>query len=564
MNKYTGEVRKRSQNLLIVEGNHEKNELFWLLFKCFPEINIDMDDIWIYGTNIYMLYDDIAAEYGADWASAGEDIDLPYVISKKKYPENLRYKEDFTNILIIFDFERHDTNFSKVKIEEMQRIFMDATDIGKLYINYPMIESYQHLKCFPDDDYAERKIPVTLQPGKEYKALVKKETVIGKMVEFPHRVEDLLDGRFGIRDEQARTECSDKILKITTDENMDEAIQNILHDVVEEQALETAKYQLKDWVKKAGYAQMGENYWEHMRKIFIQIIRHNICKANRIQNGTYLYPKHTNLCRQESQKILEIYMCCQYFLQHDASPLFDKYQIRNWYRDVCTKEIEDVNVALDAMQQEYDAVFPDQAYEEAVFKHYPIILRSFDMTSEEVMQDFVLRTIAFAETSFDYMLVLQCDENGAILQHAIKFPKRFFKAIQEALVSGEEITDTSLLTPYPIDVTENMLECFSGDWKIKRQTDNPYVHYLGDIAEELWVYSKLRELLCTEEDREYCICELKKVAEKIAIMKKEIHLHLDEEVADQIDEMCNHVYEGNCFDNIRLNEFVQNLQYIVV
>lgn len=241
-----------------------------------------------------------------------------------------------------------------------------------------------------------------------------------------------------------------------------------------------------------------------------------------------------------------------------------KYGIRNWYRDVCTKEIEDVNVALDAMQQEYDAVFPDQAYEEAVFKHYPIILRSFDMTSEEVMQDFVLRTIAFAETSFDYMLVLQCDENGAILQHAIKFPKRFFKAIQEALVSGEEITDTSLLTPYPIDVTENMLECFSGDWKIKRQTDNPYVHYLGDIAEELWVYSKLRELLCTEEDREYCICELKKVAEKIAIMKKEIHLHLDEEVADQIDEMCNHVYEGNCFDNIRLNEFVQNLQYIVV
>ena len=34
--------RKRSQNLLIVEGNHEKNELFALLFKCFPEMNIDI------------------------------------------------------------------------------------------------------------------------------------------------------------------------------------------------------------------------------------------------------------------------------------------------------------------------------------------------------------------------------------------------------------------------------------------------------------------------------------------------------------------------------------------
>ena len=33
--------RKRSQNLLIVEGNHEKNILFRQLFKCFPELNID-------------------------------------------------------------------------------------------------------------------------------------------------------------------------------------------------------------------------------------------------------------------------------------------------------------------------------------------------------------------------------------------------------------------------------------------------------------------------------------------------------------------------------------------
>lgn len=59
-----GEVRNRSQTLLIVEGNHEKNELFWLIFKCFPEINIDMDNVWIYGTNIYLLYEDIVKEYG--------------------------------------------------------------------------------------------------------------------------------------------------------------------------------------------------------------------------------------------------------------------------------------------------------------------------------------------------------------------------------------------------------------------------------------------------------------------------------------------------------------------
>lgn len=35
MSNYVGEVRRRGQNLLIVEGKHEKNELFSLLFRLF-------------------------------------------------------------------------------------------------------------------------------------------------------------------------------------------------------------------------------------------------------------------------------------------------------------------------------------------------------------------------------------------------------------------------------------------------------------------------------------------------------------------------------------------------
>lgn len=38
MNNYQGEVRRRSRNLLIVEAHHEKNKLFWLILRCFPEM----------------------------------------------------------------------------------------------------------------------------------------------------------------------------------------------------------------------------------------------------------------------------------------------------------------------------------------------------------------------------------------------------------------------------------------------------------------------------------------------------------------------------------------------
>lgn len=133
MSEYSVIGRKRSQNLLVVEGSHEKNKLFWLLFQCYPEINVDMDDVWVYGTNIYMLYTDIVSEYGVEWSR--DDIDLPFIISKKHYPDSIRYKEDFVNIILVFDYERHDTSFSEEKILEMQQYFTDATDRGKLYIN---------------------------------------------------------------------------------------------------------------------------------------------------------------------------------------------------------------------------------------------------------------------------------------------------------------------------------------------------------------------------------------------------------------------------------------------
>ncbi len=291
MNNYQGEVRRRSQNLLIVEGCHEKNKLFWLIFKCFPEINIDMDDIWIYGTNIYQLYADIVSEYGEQWAEENEDIDLPFVISRKQYPDRLRYKIDFTNIILVFDYERHDFKFSEEKILKMQRYFSDAADMGKIYINYPMIESYQHLCKLPDDEYAERKIPVSLQPGKKYKALVREETILSSLVEFPHKIDGLLKEEFGISDAEDRKKCCDELLKIAETDNMDKAIYGVLQCLVEENELTTAKHKLTKWIKEQKYVYGHQTYWIYMREIFRQIIEHNICKGNKIQYAMYQIPE---------------------------------------------------------------------------------------------------------------------------------------------------------------------------------------------------------------------------------------------------------------------------------
>ena len=198
MNDYVLNVRRRRRTLLIVEGDDEKNMLFWALFKAFPEMAIKYDDVWIYGTNIYMLYKDIVKEYGTEWLKNKDDIDLPFVISKKITPSNIQYKEDFSDIFLVFDYERHDPGFSEDRIVDMQNYFYDSTDVGKLYINYPMLESYQHFESLPDLSFENRHVSVLMNKGSNYKNEVHRTSVIGKIVWFPHKIDEILEYRFHV------------------------------------------------------------------------------------------------------------------------------------------------------------------------------------------------------------------------------------------------------------------------------------------------------------------------------------------------------------------------------
>lgn len=78
----------RNRSLFIVEGNFEKNVLFRLISKLYPELSIDFDNVWIYETNIYNLYETIKNYYETDnWEE--EDVDLPFILSEKKVNQNV-------------------------------------------------------------------------------------------------------------------------------------------------------------------------------------------------------------------------------------------------------------------------------------------------------------------------------------------------------------------------------------------------------------------------------------------------------------------------------------------
>lgn len=274
------------------------------------------------------------------------------------------------------------------------------------------------------------------------------------------------------------------------------------------------------------------------------------------------YTKHLELCKVEDAKLFECDICGRYYLKHDADLHFNKYEVKEWYVNTCKKEINEVNSLLEPIQQEYGIIFPIRSYEEGIFKNYPIILKSFNFTDEEMIQEFMINAMFFAESSFDYLVVLFCDENNYVYPKALKVSKQFFVEIQEQFSSFEGSEEKFYVTPYPIDAPPDIRKCFACNIEMYPEDTNPYIHNIGDIGQELWVYSRIRQLLSSSEDKEYCDCELKKVMNEIDIMRKEIWNHVSVEMGEQMDKLCETIYAGEDFSDEKFNEFIQDIQKI--
>lgn len=185
---------QRSQTLVVVEGDDEKEKLFYLLLLAFPELNIKEDDIVIYQTNIYDLYNKLTKEYGEQFYE--QDVDLPYVLNKisrlpSVKPTKKRY---YQNILLIFDYERHHDYFEESRIQELQQCFSDMADNGQLYINYPMLESYSDCDLSNETDFLNKTFAIT--KGGIYKSKIK-ETPLYKIFEIPDILKKIIDNRKG-------------------------------------------------------------------------------------------------------------------------------------------------------------------------------------------------------------------------------------------------------------------------------------------------------------------------------------------------------------------------------
>lgn len=144
--------------LFVFEGEKKEPAIFETLRRIYFRRE-DSVVVCTYRTDFHSLYKSLIAN---DW-------DLFYVLRERlqrRGDETLNgYKaSDFGQIYLFFDYDFQNSRVSleeqNRRLEEMLRYFNEETENGKLYVNYPMVESVIYTKRLPDtqfDDYVVKR-----------------------------------------------------------------------------------------------------------------------------------------------------------------------------------------------------------------------------------------------------------------------------------------------------------------------------------------------------------------------------------------------------------------------
>jgi hypothetical protein len=168
--------------LLLVEGEKTDRALMQRLLKLY---GIDAKyEIVSYRTNIYALYDALFV------LEDEKAMDLLLLLKSRERDAKKKaiFDDDYTDILLVFDLDPQDTQFSPEKIQHMVEYFNESTDKGKLYLNYPMVEAFYHMKSIPDEEFNDR--IVMLPELRRYKMRVNQESSTGDYRKFAASRED--------------------------------------------------------------------------------------------------------------------------------------------------------------------------------------------------------------------------------------------------------------------------------------------------------------------------------------------------------------------------------------
>lgn len=168
--------------LFVFEGEKSEPKIFETIKTLFFEKRNE-SIVCCYNSNIYSLYNTIKRDYSEfKTENSWESVDVVSILREKKAQSKDNPFADidrtfvFEEIYLIFDYDFQES-FNQIynntdwkdnlvqlnnQLKEMLAFFNDETSVGKLFVNYPMVESLFYTKQLPDNNYFSYKVSIDI------------------------------------------------------------------------------------------------------------------------------------------------------------------------------------------------------------------------------------------------------------------------------------------------------------------------------------------------------------------------------------------------------------------
>lgn len=125
--------------LVIAEGPDDKK----VINRVFAAYGKNIEVV-TFKTDVYKLFS-IYEKQETDYSDLDIQKTLLNEVSSLTPNERKILQDKYVDIFLIFDFDPHAETADIKKLKKLATHFKDSSDMGKLYINYPMLESFQHV-----------------------------------------------------------------------------------------------------------------------------------------------------------------------------------------------------------------------------------------------------------------------------------------------------------------------------------------------------------------------------------------------------------------------------------
>lgn len=141
--------------LFVVEGGRTETNFLISSFVNALNLSSEKFEVCKYRANIHKLFKRMKKN-GYD-----SFLSFLYSIDKNIFPKDMFTPETaFSSVYLIFDLDPQDELFSIEETKEIALFFDDETVNGKLYINYPMVESIFDFSTYDSKLYNKKTYPI--------------------------------------------------------------------------------------------------------------------------------------------------------------------------------------------------------------------------------------------------------------------------------------------------------------------------------------------------------------------------------------------------------------------